>query len=198
MNPAIVQLAAEHGTRSASLFWGWEVALEMFLAGTAGALMFFTGVKRFAPETGRILRRVVLGCLLVAGTLLFLDLGAKLHVYLFFLSWRPGSVIFWGTWVFVLSMIAAVLQLRLAGAVLGSGLMLYPGLLLASMAARTAWRGPWAPLEFLMLSLASGAAVLMLVDPGIRNRSVWARPTAFGVLGAALIARAAVLFAGQG
>jgi hypothetical protein len=38
MNPEIVQLAAEHGTRSVSLFWGWEVALEMFLGGTAGAL----------------------------------------------------------------------------------------------------------------------------------------------------------------
>jgi hypothetical protein len=84
MNPEIVQLAAEHGTRSASLFWGWEVALEMFLGGTAGSLMFFRGLKRFAPEMDRILHRVVLGCLLLAGALLFLDLGAKQHVYRFF------------------------------------------------------------------------------------------------------------------
>ena len=198
MNPEIVQLAAEHGARSASLFWGWGVALEMFLGGTAGALMFFMGLKRFAPEMDRILHRVVLGCLLLAGALLFLDLGAKQHVYRFLMSWRPESVIFWGTWFFVLSLIATVLRWRLPGAVLGPGLMLYPGLLLASMAARPTWRGPWIPLEFLLLSLGSGAAVLMLVDPAIRNRSVWIRPTAFGLLAVILIARVAVLFAGQG
>ena len=198
MNPEIVQLAAEHGTRSASLFWGWEVALEMFLGGTAGALMLFIGLKRFAPEMDRILHRIVLGCLLLAGALLFLDLGAKQHVYRFLISWRPESVIFWGTWVFVVSLIATVLRLRLPGAVLGSGLMLYPGLLLASMAARPNWRGAWVPLEFLLLSLGSGAAVLMLVDPSIRNRGVWVRPTAFGLLAAVLIARVVVLFAGQG
>ena len=198
MNPEIVQLAAEHGTRSASLFWGWEVALEMLLGGTAGALMFFMGLKRFAPEMDRILHRVALGCLLLAGALLFLDLGAKQNVYHLLISWRPESVIFWGTWCFVLSLVATVLRLRLPGAVVGFGLMLYPGLLLASMAARPTWRGPWVPLEFLLLSLSSGAAVLMLVDPAIRNRSVWVRPTAFGLLAAVLIARAAVLFAGQG
>jgi protein NrfD len=197
MNPEIVQLAAEHGTRSASLFWGWEVALEMFMGGTAGALMLFTGIKRFAPEVDRIMRRVALGCLLLAGVLLFLDLGAKLQVYRFFLSWRPRSVLFWGTWVFALAVIACVWRLRLAGAALGSALMLYPGLLLASIAARSAWRGAWVPLEFLVLSLGSGAAVVMLVDPTIRNRSVWVRPTAFGVLAAVLIARVVVLFAGQ-
>jgi formate-dependent nitrite reductase membrane component NrfD len=198
MNPEIVQLAAEHGTRSASLFWGWEVALEMFLGGTAGALMFFRGLKRFAPEMDRILHRVVLGCLLLAGALLFLDLGAKQHVYRLLISWRPESVIFWGTWVFVLSLIANVLRLRLPGVVLGAGLMLYPGLLLASMAARPIWRGPSVPLEFLLLSLGSGVAVLMLVDPAIRNRSVWVRPTAFGLLAGVFAARVIVLFAGQG
>lgn len=198
MNPEIVQLAAEHGTRSASLFWGWEVALEMFLGGTAGALMFFSGIKRFTAQTEKALHRVVLSCLLLAGALLFLDLGAKQHVYRFLISWRPESVIFWGTWVFVLSLLAIVMQWRLPGAALGAGLMLYPGLLLASMAARPTWHGLWVPLEFLLLSLGSGAAALMLVDPAIRNRSVWIRPTAFGLLAAILIARVAVLFAGQG
>ena len=107
MNPEIVQLAAEHGARSAWLFWGWEVALEMFVGGTAGALMFFQGIKRFAPAIDKVLHRVVLGCLMLAGALLFLDLGAKPHVYRFLISWRPESVIFWGTWIFIFSLAAS-------------------------------------------------------------------------------------------
>lgn len=198
MNPDIVQLAAEQGTRSAPLFWGWAVALEMFLGGTAGALMVFTGVKRFATEVDNILRRVVLGCLLLAGALLFLDLGAKLQAYRLFLSWRPDSVIFWGTWIFALSLLAGILNFRIPGAVLGLGLMLYPGLLLALMSSRSNWWGAWVPLEFLLLSFASGVAVVMLVDPAIRDRSASVRWTACGILATAFIARAAVLIRGQG
>ena len=197
MNPEFVQLAAEHGTRSASAIWGWELAVEMFLGGTAGALMFFTGIKQFEAEVDRRLRRVSLWCLLFAGLLLFFELGAKLHVHQLLLSWRPGSVLFWGTWVFAFSLIASILRLRRAGAVFGFGLILYPGLLLASMAARSAWRAPWLPMEFVALSLGSGAAVVLLVEPKLK-RIFWIRPIAFGILGAVLVARAAILFAGQG
>lgn len=197
MNPEIVQLAAEHGTRSASVFWGWALAVEMFLGGTAGALMLLTGIRHFESKVASVLRRVSLGCLLVACGLLLLDLGAPLHVHELLLSWRPRSVLFWGTWVFAFSLIASVLRFRRAGAAFGLGLMIYPGLLLASMAARSAWRGPWLPLEFVALSLGSGAAVLMLVEPAL-NRRMWARPIALGILATVLIVRAAVLFAGQG
>jgi formate-dependent nitrite reductase membrane component NrfD len=197
MNPEIFELAAEHGTRAAPLFWGWEVAIEMFLGGVAGALLFFSGVKRLDVHVQRTLHRIAVTCLLMAGLLLFLDLGAKLHVLQFFVSWRPRSVIFWGTWVFAFSVAASLLGARLAAAVAGVALMLYPGLLLASMTARSAWLGPWVPMEFVALSLGSGAAVVMLVDPGFRDRTVWAWPLALGVLVAAFVARASVLFAGQ-
>jgi formate-dependent nitrite reductase membrane component NrfD len=197
MNPEIFELAAEHGTRSAPLFWGWEVAVEMFLGGVAGAVLFFAGVKRFDVPVQRMLHRIAVACLLTAGLLLFLDLGAKLHVLQFFVSWRPRSVIFWGTWVFAFSVVASLLRARMAAAVAGVALMLYPGLLLASMTARSAWVGPWVPIEFVALSLGSGAAVVMLVDPGLRDRTVWARPIALGILAAAFLARASVLFAGQ-
>ena len=198
MNPDIVQLAAEHGTRSTPLFWGWAVALEMFVGGTAGALLVLTGVKRFATEVDSILRKIIVGCLLLAGALLLLDLGAKLQAFRFFLSWRPDSVIFWGTWIFALSLLAGILRFRVPGAVFGFGLMLYPGLLLVSMSGRSALWGAWVPLEFLMLSLASGVAVVMLVDPAVRNRGVSVRWAACGILVTALVARAAVLIGGQG
>ena len=191
------QLAAEHGTRSAVIFWQWEIALEMFLGGTAGALMLFGGMKRFSEETSRILHKATLGCLLLAGALLFLDLGAKLQAYRFLSSWRPDSVMFWGSWILALSIGAVILRLRLPGAMLGFGLMVYPGLLLTSMATRLAWRGPWVSLEFLLLSLASGAAVLMLIDPPIYRRSAWVRPAGFCVLCSAFVARIAILYAGQ-
>ncbi len=137
-----------------------------------GALLVFTGVKRFATEVDSILRKIIVGCLLLAGALLFLDLGAKLQAFRFFLSWRPDSVIFWGTWIFALSLLAGILRFRVPGAVFGFGLMLYPGLLLVSMSGRSALWGAWVPLEFLMLSLASGVAVVMLVDPAVRNRGL--------------------------
>ena len=197
MNPEVFQLAAEHGTRSGPLFWGWDVALEMFFGGIAGALMLFSGVTRFDPRLQRTLNRIARTCLLVAGALLFLDAGAKLHVVQFFLSWRPTSVLFWGTWILTLAVAASIFRLRPVASAAGIALMLYPGLLLASMTVRTAWSGPWLPIEFFALSLGSGAAVIMLVDPRFSNRTFWARPVAVCVLGAVFVARAAVLFAGQ-
>jgi formate-dependent nitrite reductase membrane component NrfD len=197
MNPEIVQLAAEHGTRSAPLFWGWEVAIEMFLGGVAGALMFFNGIRRFNPEVQKTLHRTALASLLLAGLVLFVDLGARRHVFQFFLHWEPRSVLFWGTWVFAFSVAASLLRLRYAATLAGLALMLYPGLLLSSMAARTAWMGPWISIEFLALSLGSGAAVILLIDPAFRGRTVWSRPIAVGILLAVFIARTAVLFAGQ-
>jgi Ni/Fe-hydrogenase subunit HybB-like protein len=197
MNLEIFELAAEHGTRSAPWFWGWDVALEMFLGGVAGALLFFSGVKRFDVHVQRVLHRIAVTCLLTAGLLLFLDLGAKLHVLRFFTSWQPRSVLFWGTWVFAFAVAASLLRARLAAAAAGGALMLYPGLLLASMTARSAWVGPWIPIEFVALSLGSGAAVVMLIDPGFRDRTVWTRLIALGILAAAFLVRASVLFAGQ-
>lgn len=160
--------------------------------------MLFTAIKRFPAETDQLLRRVILGCLLAAGMVLFLDLGAKLRAYQFFLQWRPTSLMFWGSWIFAVSVIAAALRLRVTGAVLGLGLMFYPGLLLASMAARAAWRGPWLPIQFIALSLVSGAAALMLADPRMRKRGAWVPAAACGILLGAFLARAAILFSQQG
>jgi formate-dependent nitrite reductase membrane component NrfD len=197
MNPEIFQLAAEHGARSAPVFWGWIVALEMFLSGVAGALLFVAAFRRFTPGVQAAIHRVTVASLLLAGLLLFLDLGAGRHVLQFFVNWQPRSVLFWGSWLFAFSVAAALLRLRFAGAASGFGLMLYPGLLLASMTARPAWTGPWIPIEFLALSLGSGAAVILLVDPAFRARAAWTRSVAVGILVAAFAARASLLFAGQ-
>jgi formate-dependent nitrite reductase membrane component NrfD len=197
MSAEIFQLAAEHGSRSGAVYWSWEIALEMFMGGIAGSLMFFAAVRRFAPDVRRRIERVVLGSLTAAGLVLFLDLGAKLHMLRLFTAWRPGSVLFWGGWVLVFAFASALLRWRFAAGVAGLALMLYPGLLLASMEARRAWPGASVPIAFLTLSLGSGAAVILLADPVFRSRTVWARPVAFCVLAAVFVARWAILLRGQ-
>lgn len=198
----LTQLAAENGTRLATRFWGWDVALEMFLAGTAGALML---IAIFRRKHDAPLHRAALACLIAAGALLWFDLGAKHRVFQFYLSWRPDSVMFWGSWIFALAAAAAALSairppaapLRIAGGVLGAGLMVYPGLLLSSMTARDAWNSAWVPVLFAVLSLSSGVAALCLIDAAARRYRRWVPAAAACVLASAFLARAAVLFAGQ-
>ena len=53
MNPEVVPTSGRARDAVGPLFWGWDVALEMFFGGTAGALMLFSGVKRFDPGLQR-------------------------------------------------------------------------------------------------------------------------------------------------
>ena len=87
--------------------------------------------------------------------------------------------------------------LRVPVALLGAGLVIYPGIMLGSLAARPAWHPVWTPVSFTILSLGSAAALLVLLDPRLRLRLAWSASAAL-VLLVTLATRAAILLSGQG
>lgn len=95
--------------------WGWEVAAYLFLGGVAAGIMIFAALAsrgraveslskalRWAPFAAPILVSVGMLCL-------FFDLENKLHVYRFYLAFRPASPMSWGAWVLILIYPAAFL-----------------------------------------------------------------------------------------
>ncbi len=88
--------------------WGWEVAAYLYLGGVAAGIMIFAALAalgrpreelsrwmRWAPIAAPVLVSVGMFCL-------FLDLEHKLHVYRFYLAFRPTSPMSWGAWVLML------------------------------------------------------------------------------------------------
>ncbi len=197
MTPESYQLAAESGMRCCATFWGLDIAFELFLAGLAGGLM----VLPRAAQT----RRWAFAALALAGLTLFLHLGQKSAVLWFYASWQPQAPMWWGAWLFAVSIAALVWWerrpnagwLRVAAALLGAGLILYPGFMLGMLAARPAWHPVWTPISFVVLSLGSAAAMLVLLDPRLRGRLAWTAP-AIAILLICFGTRALILYSGQG
>lgn len=197
MTPETVQLAAESGMRCCATFWGLDIAFELFLAGLAGGLMIL-------PRAAQT-RRWAFAALALAGLVLFLHLGQKSAALWFYASFQPQAPMWWGAWLFALALAALLLWdrrpsldwLRVPVALLGAGLVLYPGIMLGSLAARPAWHPVWTPVSFTILSLGSAAALLVLLDPRLRLRRAWSASAAL-VLLVTLATRAAILLSGQG
>jgi len=90
--------------------WDWRVAIYLFLGGLTGGLMSMSAVANLRsgkdvpadqPCCWRI--PVIAPILLSVGMFfLFLDLELKLHMYWFYLTFKPLSPMSWGAWILVL------------------------------------------------------------------------------------------------
>lgn len=88
--------------------WGWEVAAYLYLGGIAAGIMIFgalVALGRPRSELSRWLRWAPIAApvaVSIGMLCLFLDLEHKLHVYRFYLAFRPASPMSWGSWVLLL------------------------------------------------------------------------------------------------
>ncbi len=100
--------------------WGWEIAVYLFLGGLVAGLLILSSLLLWRPRDtapARILQLAPLVALVLLslgmGTL-FLDLAYKLHVFRFYLAFRPTSPMSWGAWILVLIYPVAALSGLLA------------------------------------------------------------------------------------
>ncbi len=203
-----------HGHENADygsyVVWGLWVAMYLFFAGTAaGGFMIATLDHLFhLPLFKGVGRLALWGALVSLGAGLFsiwLDLGHLERVWKVYLQGNPGSVMFQMVWGYTLFGLIIAVSLFLAikkpdspwlrvlmG--LGLGVALFVsgavGALLGVNAARPFWHVGLFPVQFPVFSLASGAAMLLLIlglfaprDDPQREQQLWV----LGLLSVALL-----------
>jgi formate-dependent nitrite reductase membrane component NrfD len=110
MNDALIEVARTRHNEmiDPSLHvWGWEIPVYLFLGGLVAGLLVLSALMeliqgekprslaiRLAPLAGIVL--LSLGMLA-----LFLDLEYKMHVYRFYLAFKPASPMSWGSWILI-------------------------------------------------------------------------------------------------
>lgn len=100
--------------------WGWEIAVYLFLGGLVAGLLILSSLLLWKPREqtpSRILQFAPLLALVLLSLgmgALFLDLAYKLHVFRFYLAFRPTSPMSWGAWILVLIYPVAALSGLLA------------------------------------------------------------------------------------
>ncbi|MBI2376574.1 MAG: polysulfide reductase NrfD [Deltaproteobacteria bacterium] len=91
-------------------FWGWEIPVYLMLGGLVAGLMvvvssvvLLRGREAVTPSmrSGLAMAPALLGLGMVA---LFLDLTQKVHVFRFYIAFRPSSPMSWGSWLLLLVM----------------------------------------------------------------------------------------------
>jgi formate-dependent nitrite reductase membrane component NrfD len=163
--------------------WGWPVALELFLTGLGGGIMivsaaadlFFGTGNLFLPASFAATVLVAIG----AGLLIF-ELGrpfqfhrvfsrekAIMTVGAYMLSLLIGVSFVYGTFMFSFLPWYPLEGLRqlvaVIGLLLGMSVVIYTGVLPASMKARPFWHGPALPVLFMVSAISNGIAVQYLV-----------------------------------
>lgn len=172
-----------HAGYGSYVVWGLWVAMYLFFAGTAaGSFMLATLDYLFNVElfegTGRIGLWGTLVSLGAALLTVWFDIGHMERIWKVYLQGNPGSVMFqmvWGYTLFGLITLAAlILALRkpespLLKSLMWLGLVLAlfvsgaVGALIGVQAARPFWHVGLFPVQFPVFSLASGAALMLLV-----------------------------------
>lgn len=163
--------------------WGLWVAMYLFFAGcAAGAFMFAAVDLLFNVKIFKNIAKsalwVALVCLAAALLSIWFDLGHMERIWKVYLQGNPSSVMFqmvWGYSLFGLVILASLVLVlrrpdsRLLKPVLWIGLALSffvsgaVGALIGVQAARPFWHVGLYPVQFPVFSLASGAALLLLV-----------------------------------
>jgi len=163
--------------------WGWPVALELFLTGLGGGIMivsaaadlFFGAGNLFLPASFAATVLVAIGA-----SLLIFELGrpfqfhrvfsrekAIMTVGAYMLSLLIGVSFAYGTFLFSFLPWHPLEGLRQLGAVigllLGISVIIYTGVLPASMKARPFWHGPALPVLFMVSAISNGIAVQYLL-----------------------------------
>jgi protein NrfD len=97
--------------------WGWQISVYLFLGGLTAGILFFPALMLLlkkdeqAPFAVNRLALLAPVALSVGMTALFFDLEFKLHVYRFYLAFRPTSPMSYGGWILILVYPASVLQI---------------------------------------------------------------------------------------
>jgi len=151
-------------------FWGWEIAVYLFLGGLAAGLMIISAIAKRESRAMRLLPFAAPLALSIGMGALFLDLDFKLHVFRFYTAFRVTSPMSWGAWILLLIYPATVLYglrptetLRRVNLVLGIALGAYTGILLATLTARAAWGSLFLAPLFLVSGVSAGAALTMFL-----------------------------------
>jgi formate-dependent nitrite reductase membrane component NrfD len=162
--------------------WGWMLAVDFFFAGMGGAMLVVNGVADLylgavsVSRLGSILAPVFIA---LGASLLILELGRPFRAWRVFMN--PKAILTAGAWCMLLAIGLGLFYasfgfkifpwsgwttVRQATAVLGAvfGLVVatYPGVLLGRHKARPFWTGPGMMALFLVSSLATGSAALLL------------------------------------
>ncbi|MCA9523809.1 MAG: polysulfide reductase NrfD [Myxococcales bacterium] len=97
--------------------WNWEIPVYLFLGGlvagllVVGALMELYWPERWERRLSRASAGLGIALLSLGMVALFLDLANKIHVYRFYLAFRPTSPMSWGAWILLVAYPAMALWL---------------------------------------------------------------------------------------
>ena len=163
--------------------WGWPIALDLFLAGLGGGIMIVSTVADLFFGTGTLFlpgsfAATVL--LAIGANLLVFELGrpfqfhrvfsrekAIMTVGAYMLSLLIAVSFAYGTFLFSFLPWHAIEGLRqvvaVIGLLLGVCVVVYTGVLPASMKARPFWHGPALPVLFMVSAISNGIAVQYLL-----------------------------------
>jgi formate-dependent nitrite reductase membrane component NrfD len=195
------------------LIWGWQVPVDLFLAGAAAGIIILTLFvsRRIAVERqSRWMRLAPFGApLLLSGAMLalLLDLETKAHAFRFYTTLRITSPMSWGAWILLATFGAALLlgiarirggasqsaPLAIAAGAAALGLAGYPGALLCSLNACAVWGSALLVPLFLASAIVTGGALLLLF-PLAEAECRLLRSWVAGAIGAELILIGLYLF----
>lgn len=162
--------------------WGWPIALDLFLSGLGGGIMIVSTAADLFLGTGNLLlpgsfAATVL--LAIGASLLVFELGrpfqfprvfsrqkAIMTVGAYMLGLIIAVSFAYGTFLFSFLPWYPIEWLRrvaaIIGLVLGVSVVIYTGVLPASMKARPFWHGPALPVLFMVSAISNGIAVQYL------------------------------------
>jgi formate-dependent nitrite reductase membrane component NrfD len=163
--------------------WGWPIALDLFLAGLGGGIMIVSAVADLFFGTGNLFLPASFAATLllaIGASLLVFELGrpfqflrvfsrekAIMTVGAYLLSLLIAVSFAYGTFLFSFLPWHAIEGLRQVvaaiGLLLGVGVVVYTGVLPASMKARPFWHGPALPVLFMVSAISIGIAVQYLL-----------------------------------
>jgi len=163
--------------------WGWPIALDLFLAGLGGGIMIVSTVADLFFGTGTLFlpgsfAATVL--LAIGANLLVFELGrpfqfprvfsrqkAIMTVGAYLLGLIIAVSFAYGTFLFTFLPWHAIEGLRqvvaVIGLLLGVCVVVYTGVLPASLKARPFWHGPALPVLFMVSAISNGIAVQYLL-----------------------------------
>ncbi len=111
MQPEILEIVSGRGNPGIDPtmhIWGWEVPVYLFLGGLVAGLMVLLpalelrGGRRPGRGLSRLMPFAAVGLVSLGMGALFLDLENKLHVFRFYLAFKPTSPMSWGSWILLL------------------------------------------------------------------------------------------------
>ena len=163
--------------------WGWPIALDLFLAGLGGGIMIVSAVADLFFGTGNLFLPASFAAtvlLAIGASLLVFELGrpfqflrvfsrqkAIMTVGAYMLSLLIAVSFAYGTFLFSFLPWHAIEWLRQVvaaiGLLLGVGVVVYTGVLPASMKSRPFWHGPALPVLFMVSAISNGIAVQYLL-----------------------------------